>query len=68
MAHAEAATPEELFMFCTQNGARVLGIEDTAGSIEVGTSAVLLVLNQNVFTVNPDKFTETFPVQVCLHR
>jgi predicted amidohydrolase YtcJ len=35
----------------TLNGARALKLEDIAGSIEVGKSADLIVLDQNVFEI-----------------
>ncbi len=51
----------------TQNGARLLGIGDTTGSIEVGKLADLVVLNQNPVTLmEQGKATDISDTQVLL--
>ncbi len=64
LAPNEAVTVEEAIEIFTINGARVLGIEDKAGSIENGKSADLVVLNQDIFSVPSDKISDTKAVQV----
>lgn len=43
----------------TFNGAYVMRQEDKVGSIEVGKLADLVVLDQNLFDINPDKINQT---------
>ncbi|MNP48286.1 N-ethylammeline chlorohydrolase [compost metagenome] len=43
----------------TQNGAQALGAGELTGSIEVGKSADIIVLNQNLFAVPVDEISET---------
>src|SRR5690606_11739266 len=46
-------TLEQAIRVMTINGAWCMGIEDKAGSIEVGKSADLIVLDRNLFEVEP---------------
>lgn len=43
----------------TINGAITMGIDDITGSIEVGKMADLVVMNDDLFEVEPDRFYET---------
>ncbi|MBO9403398.1 amidohydrolase [Shimia sp. R9_3] len=64
LAHAEAVTLEQALELYTINGARVLSIDDRAGSIEVGKSADLVVLNHDIFTIPAEQLSETQAEQV----
>jgi len=48
----EAINLEQAIRVMTLNGAYAMGIEDTAGSIEIGKSADLVVLQQNPFDID----------------
>ena len=43
----------------TLGGARMLGIDDQVGSIEVGKKADLILLDQNLFEIHPDEIPKT---------
>lgn len=43
----------------TLDGARAYKLDDRTGSIEVGKSADLIVLNHNLFDIDPDEINET---------
>lgn len=43
----------------TLGGARMLGIEDQVGSIEVGKKADMVLLSQNLFEIDPDDIPQT---------
>jgi predicted amidohydrolase YtcJ len=43
----------------TLGGARMLGIEDQVGSIEVGKKADLILLDQNLFEIDPEDIPKT---------
>lgn len=43
----------------TLGGARMLGIEDQIGSIEVGKKADMILLSQNLFDIDPDDIPNT---------
>ena len=43
-------------------GARAYRLEHLTGSVEVGKSADLIVLNHDLFKVAPEKISETHPV------
>ncbi|TNF78143.1 MAG: amidohydrolase [Acidobacteria bacterium] len=43
----------------TMGGARMLGIEDQVGSIEVGKKADLILLDQNLFEIDPAEIPKT---------
>ena len=64
LAYSEAVTLEQALEFYTINGARILGIDDQAGSIEVGKSADLVVLNHDIFTIPAEQLSETEAEQV----
>ena len=51
--YGEGISLEEAIKVMTLNGARSMGIDDVAGSIAVGKSADLIVLNQDLFDMNP---------------
>ena len=43
----------------TMGGARMLGIDDQVGSIEVGKKADLILLDQNLFEIDPEAIPRT---------
>jgi predicted amidohydrolase YtcJ len=63
--HAGALWPqqaiklEEALGIFTQNGAQALGAGELTGSIEVGKSADIIVLHQNLFAVPVEEISET---------
>ncbi len=46
-------TPEEAIRMVTINGAYAMGCEDTTGSISVGKSADIIVLDRNLLEIDP---------------
>ncbi len=59
LAPEQAVSLEEAIELYTLAGARLLGLETQAGSIEVGKSADLIVLDRNVFEVPIEDVSET---------
>jgi predicted amidohydrolase YtcJ len=57
---------EQAIRVMTINGAWCMGIEDKAGSIEVGKSADLIVLDRNLFEVAPKGNIHNAQVQLTL--
>ncbi|NWL76923.1 amidohydrolase [Pseudomonas taiwanensis] len=57
---------EQAMRVMTINGAWCMGIEDKAGSIEVGKSADLIVLDRNLFEVEPKGNIHNTQVQLTL--
>lgn len=57
---------EQAIRVMTINGAWCMGIEDKAGSIEVGKSADLIVLDRNLFEVAPKGNIHSTQVQLTL--
>ena len=57
---------EQAIRVMTLNGAWCMGIEDKAGSIEVGKSADLIVLDRNLFEVAPKGNIHDTQVQLTL--
>ena len=55
----QVLTLAEAIAAYTIGGARMLGIEDQIGSIEVGKKADLILLNQNLFEIDPEKIPKT---------
>jgi urease alpha subunit len=55
----QVLTLEECIAAYTIGGARMLGIEDQIGSIEVGKRADLILLNQNLFEIDPEEIPKT---------
>jgi predicted amidohydrolase YtcJ len=49
----QAITLEQAIAICTIEGAWVLGVEEEFGSIEVGKFADMIVLDQNLFEIDP---------------
>jgi predicted amidohydrolase YtcJ len=64
LASAEAVTLEQALKLYTINGARILGIDDRAGSIEVGKSTDLVGLNHDIFSIPVEQLSETQTLQV----
>ena len=56
---SEKATVEEMLQSYTLNGAIANFREDEVGTIEVGKKADLLVLDQNLFEIDPSKINDT---------
>ncbi len=54
----ERATLDQMIASFTINGAYANFLENTTGSIEVGKMADLIVLDQNLFFMSPDKISE----------
>jgi predicted amidohydrolase YtcJ len=54
----QKVTLEEMISAYTINGARQFGIEQETGSIEQGKAADLVVLDQNVFTIDPNELVD----------
>ena len=52
----DVATALEIF---TINSARAIGLGDTVGSIEIGKSADLIVLDRNLFETKPTDLADT---------
>jgi cytosine/adenosine deaminase-related metal-dependent hydrolase len=55
----EVLTLAEAIRGYTINGAKMLGIEDEIGSIEVGKKADLILLSQNLFEIDPEDIPKT---------
>jgi predicted amidohydrolase YtcJ len=51
--YGQAISLQQAIRVMTLNGAWCMGIEDRAGSIEVGKSADLIVLDRNLFEIEP---------------
>ena len=51
----EAVTVDQMIRSFTTNGAKANFLEKTTGSIQVGKSADLIVLDQNLFETSPDE-------------
>ncbi len=54
----QAITLEEAVRSATINGAKALNIETEAGSIEVGKSADIIVLDRNLFTIPVEEISD----------
>ena len=57
----QAITLEQALEIATRYGARAYRLEAVTGSVEVGKSADLIVLNHNLFDIPPDQISETAP-------
>lgn len=55
----DVATALQLY---TINSAKALRVDRVAGSLEPGKSADVVILNQDIFTINPDCISETAPI------
>ena len=51
----EAVTVDQMVRSFTTNGAAAYYLEKTTGTIQVGKSADLIVLDQNLFEISPDQ-------------
>jgi predicted amidohydrolase YtcJ len=58
----QAVTLEQALQIFTRYGARAYRLEHLTGSVEVGKSADLIVLNQDLFKVAAEKISETLPL------
>lgn len=56
---SEAISLEQALYIATLGGAEVLGVEKTLGSIEAGKFADMIVLDQNLFEIEPDQIYGT---------
>lgn len=63
---SEAITLEQAIAVCTIEGAWVLGVEDEIGSIEVGKYADMVVLNHNLFEIDPEEIDGTQVLQTIM--
>ncbi len=57
----QSLTVREAIEVFTLNGARMLGIDDVTGSLEAGKSADFVVLDTNLFEVDPNEIGSTVP-------
>ncbi|HHW60441.1 MAG TPA: amidohydrolase family protein [Syntrophomonadaceae bacterium] len=55
----ECLTLEDMIRAYTVNGARQLGLDDEVGTIEVGKKADLVLLNHNLFDIEPHQIHQT---------
>lgn len=55
----QVLTLAEAVVAYTIGGAKMLGIEDEVGTIEVGKKADLILLDQNLFEIDPDQIPKT---------
>lgn len=55
----QVMTLEEAIRGYTLAGAKMMGIDDVTGSIEVGKKADLILLSQNLFEIDPEKIADT---------
>ena len=62
----EAITLEQAIAICTLEGAWVLGVEDELGSLEVGKFADMIVLDQNLFEIDPKEIYGTQVLRTIL--
>ena len=61
---SECLTIEDLIKGYTANGARVLRLDDQIGSVEAGKSADFMVLNEDLFTMDPYRIHDIVPEAV----
>ncbi|MDJ0928491.1 MAG: amidohydrolase [Gammaproteobacteria bacterium] len=62
----QAIPLDEVLKIYTINGARAIRAEDESGSIEVGKAADIIVLDRNLFDIDPDDISETQVLTVLL--
>ena len=62
----QAITLEQAIAICTIEGAWVLGVEDEFGSLEVGKFADMIVLDQNLFEIDPKEIYGTEVMQAIV--
>ena len=58
----EVLTLDQTIKASTINGARTLNLDDRIGTIEVGKSAVIMILNMNLRTVGTEELENVSPV------
>jgi len=63
---SERLSLEQLLEGYTQNGAYQLRLEDKLGSIEKGKLADFVILNKNLFDVNPHEISKLKPLTVVM--
>ena len=63
---SEAVSLDQAIAICTIEGACVLGAEHDLGSIEVGKYADMIVLDRNLFQIDPDDISNTKVLQTIL--
>jgi predicted amidohydrolase YtcJ len=63
---AATLTIEQLINGYTRNAAIQLGQDENYGSIEVNKTADLVVLDQNIFTIDPTLISETTPTAIII--
>ncbi len=55
----EKITIEQGLQAFTENGAKTMGISSITGSLEVGKYADIVVMEENIFDISPEKLSET---------
>ncbi|MCY1550283.1 N-substituted formamide deformylase [compost metagenome] len=73
LAPEQAIGVEDALRAYTLNAAQAIGLGDRAGSIEVGKSADLAVLDRRLFDIEPTELGQTRVLQTwfegrCVHR
>ena len=64
---SQAISLEQAITVATIEGATVLGVEEDLGSIEVGKFADMIILENNLFEIEPDKIDETQVLQTIVN-
>ena len=59
LAPEQAISLADALIIFTRNGARAMRMEKDSGSIEVGKSADLIVLDRNLFDIAPEQISDT---------
>ena len=60
-------TPEDALAGVTRNGAKALGIDGKYGTLEVGKRADLVVVDQDLFEIEPDQVGKTKAILTMLN-